>query len=147
MPFLLDSSRLCTSEWSCTFSGCPRALISTDSYNTDILAAGAASPTFRTRTPKVKRGRGIMLALSKESQVSESEPPALSPRVSRAALLGSESQAGSVAAVPPPRGARSQAQSVRTRWRHQDSRMPPPLEQPLGAMWSEGLLPAPGAAV
>ena len=42
-------------------------MISTDPYNTDILAAGAASPTFRTGTPKVKRGRGIMLALSARS--------------------------------------------------------------------------------
>ena len=50
-----------------------------------------------------------MLALSKESQGSESEPPALCPRVFQAALLGSESQAGSVVAVPPPRGSRSRA--------------------------------------
>ena len=91
-----------------------------------------------------------MLALSKESQVSESEPPALSPRVFRAALLGYESQAGSVVAVPRPWGARSLAQSLRTPWKHQgfpETRTPPPLEQPPGAVWSEGLLPAPGAAV
>lgn len=36
--------------------------------------------------------------------MSESEPPALSPPVFQAALLRSESQAGSVVAVPRPRG-------------------------------------------
>lgn len=88
-----------------------------------------------------------MLALSKESQGSQSEPPALSPRVFGAALLGSESQAGSVVAVPPRGGSRALLEDSANTQVSQKPGIPLPLEQPPGAVWSEGVLPAPGAAV